>query len=139
MPEITASDTTDSLEAVGRGFAIPGKGKCRAWVGFTGGDAATQDVSTSGTGCTSSDGTQLSLTYTGSNPTNGGNIFIDSVTLSLPAQTGTVHETTIAGGVLGSYSDTVTGAKCKKVPVPPAPVAVVVSRTASRALPGGMR
>ena len=125
-----------SVEAVGRGFKIPAKGKCKSWIGFTGGSVVTQNVPTSGTGCTSSDGTHVSLTFTGSNPEDGGNIFIDSVTLALPAQTGTVYETVINNATPVRTTYGMSGAPCTKVPIPAS--ASALSRTAAPVGPGGV-
>jgi hypothetical protein len=98
---------------VGRGFKVPGKGSCNAWIGF----ANTMDANppSSGTGCTSSDGTTLNLTITSSEPLNGGEVFIDSVTLALPAQTGSDIETDVSSG--GTNSLTLTGGVCKGIPI----------------------
>jgi hypothetical protein len=98
---------------VGRGFKVPGKGSCNAWIGF----ANTEDANppSSGTGCTSSDGTTLNLTITSTAPQNAGNVFIDSVTLALPAQTGSDIETDVSNG--GTSSFTITGGVCKGIPI----------------------
>jgi hypothetical protein len=72
----------------GQGFALPAKGKCKAFIGFavaTGGG----NNPTIGTGCVSADGSHLSFTLTTTLPESGGISFIDSATLTLPAQTGT--------------------------------------------------
>ena len=105
--------------AVGRGFSVPAKGTCKQWLGFSGGSLATQNNPTAGAGCTSSDQSHLSLTNTGSIPEGGGGVFIDSVTLTLPAQTGTLTETQLSSGsvvVVGPFS--VVGAPCTKVAIP---------------------
>jgi hypothetical protein len=126
-----------SISVVGRGFSIPAKGKCKVWTGFTGGTGVTQNIPSGGAGCTSSDKSHLSLTYTISNPEAGGFVVIDSVTLSLPAQTGTDVETTIVGGSTPtSNSFAVTGSNCtsQHTPVP----AVATDSSATVNLPRGV-
>jgi hypothetical protein len=96
---------------VGIGFTLPAKGTCKTWTGLT-----TQNDFNSpsaGTGCTSSDGTELSLTITTSVPQNAGHIEIDSITLSLPKQIGDTNSTNIKGGVVTSFFGSgITGGPC---------------------------
>ena len=96
---------------VGVGFTVPAKGTCKAWTGLT-----TQNSFNSpsaGAGCTSSDGKELSLTITTSVPQNAGHIEIDSITLSLPTQTGESNSTNIKGGVVTSFSASgISGGTC---------------------------
>jgi hypothetical protein len=103
---------------VGVGFTVPAKGTCKTWIGFT---AQNNNNSPSaGTGCTSSDGSELSLTITTSVPQNSGHIEIDSITLSLPSQSGDTNSTNIKAGVVTSFSGTgITGGFCSgKVTIP---------------------
>jgi hypothetical protein len=72
---------------VGRGFSIPPKGQCKPWTGF--GLQLGENSPSVGTGCTSSDGTHLSLTISTSFPENVGQFVTDAITLTLPMQTGT--------------------------------------------------
>src|SRR5689334_9270534 len=65
----------NELVLVLRGFTIPLSGACASVVGFTGGTLPTVDIPFSGGACTSSDGSKLSITITGSNPEGGGNFF----------------------------------------------------------------
>ncbi|HZP45536.1 MAG TPA: hypothetical protein VFB15_07790 [Candidatus Binataceae bacterium] len=96
---------------IGVGFTVPAKGKCKSFTGFNPANAINMPLS--GVGCTSSDGTNLSLTLTVSAP--GSFVEIDDVSLSLPSGTG-------SGGceILESSSETsctplttLVGAKCK--------------------------
>jgi len=77
---------------IGRGFKVPKKGQCEAWVGFSQENGFNQPET--GTGCTSSDGSQLSLIVTTAFPQTG-NLETDVILLALPSQS-------------GSYSSTVT-------------------------------
>ncbi|MGC1343143.1 MAG: hypothetical protein WA854_12500, partial [Candidatus Binataceae bacterium] len=45
---------------LGQGFTIPKKGTCKAWIGFV----EEPEIVSSGTGCTSTDGTELTLSIT---------------------------------------------------------------------------
>src|ERR1700730_15075200 len=74
---------------VGQGFALPAKGKCKAFNGFALLPAIGGNNPIDGTGCVSADGSHLSFTVTYTEPENAGGIFTDSATLTLPAQTGT--------------------------------------------------
>lgn len=71
---------------VGRGFTIPGKGKCKAFIGFQAGDA---NAPTTGTACTSSDGTTLSFTLSTSYPLRGIEWTQDSLTFTSSSPDGT--------------------------------------------------
>ena len=103
-----------NFELVGRGFTIPGKGTCGAWIGFT--PEGSFNSPSAGTGCTSSNGSHLSLTITTSAPEHNGNIIIDSITLSLPGATGTDNEAQIVVGVTGSIpAAAADSGKCKSV------------------------
>jgi hypothetical protein len=66
----------NALVLVLKGFTVPVSGACASVVGFTGGTSATTvDIPIRGGACTSSDGSKLSITLTGSNPQGGGNFF----------------------------------------------------------------
>ena len=98
-----------------RGFTVPPRGQCRNGAGFVGG-SLTPNIPITYVGCTSSDRSQLNFTLTGSNPGNGGNIFFGSVTLSLPAQTGTYNEQDLFDGSTnanGGNPYSVTGGACR--------------------------
>jgi hypothetical protein len=58
------------------GFTVPKKNSCKPWVGF--GFTFSGNSPSSGTGCTSKDGSTLSLTITTSEPESGGPTFFDS-------------------------------------------------------------
>jgi hypothetical protein len=104
---------------VGQGFSLPSKGKCKAWLGSVSGSAATFNFPVGGNGCTSSDGTNFSLTVTGADQQNGGFAFIGSVSLDLPAQTGTFQEQDLEGNseITQSPKD-VTGVACSPATIP---------------------
>ena len=104
---------------VGRGFSLPSKGKCKAWQGSVSGSAATFNYPVGGNGCTSSDGSNFSLTVTGASQHNGGFAFIGSASLDLPAQTGTYQEQDLTGNSEISQSPTdVTGGACSAPTIP---------------------
>lgn len=96
-------------QLVGIGFTVPKKNSCKPWVGF--GFTFSGNSPSSGTGCTSQDGSTLSLTITTSEPESGGPTFFDSAVLSLPAQTGTDHENFVPDGVTSEIP--ATGGSCK--------------------------
>jgi hypothetical protein len=52
---------------VGIGFAVPSEGKCTPWLGFTK-TASTIILTTSGTGCLSSDGKALTVSVSSADP-----------------------------------------------------------------------
>src|SRR5271167_2678674 len=102
---------------VGQGFTVPAKGACKTWTGFT--PQLNLNSPSQGTGCTSSDGSHLSLTLTTSFPESAGFIEIDSITLSLPAQTGGTNSITISGGTITPFSgSTIAGEPCGKLTIP---------------------
>jgi hypothetical protein len=109
-----AFPTVPTFTMVGRGFVIPAKGQCKLWIGFT--PSGSSNSPSAGTACTSSDGSNLSLTIT---TMQSGQVFFDSISMALPAQTGTDDETLLG---TGSASATVDGAKCtpKSNPIPAA-------------------
>ena len=99
---------------VGKGFIVPPKGKCRPWTGLTA--QSNTNSPSSGTGCTSSDGSHLNLTITTSFP-DFGLFFLDSVTLSLPSRTGTDVNISLGGGdSSGTFS--AVAVTCAPQPIP---------------------
>src|ERR1700691_611065 len=52
---------------IGEGFELPSEGKCSPWVGFTK-TASTVVLTTSGVGCTSSDGDVLTVSVNSGGP-----------------------------------------------------------------------
>jgi hypothetical protein len=102
---------------VGKGFVVPGKGVCKAWLGFN--PANTNNSPTNGIGCTSSDGTNLSLNVTTSDSEDGF-VEIDSISLALPAKTGSVVGQDIGGNSVVSFSASsgITGAVCTTNTIP---------------------
>jgi hypothetical protein len=103
------------FELVGQGFAIPDPGRCEPWTGFF--ITSVNSPSTSaGTGCTATDGSDLEITITSSRQ---GIVFIDSIILSLPAQTGADEETSI-GVFPGQLLLPAAGAPCSDVAIPAA-------------------
>jgi hypothetical protein len=113
---------TPSFVVVGRGFTIPGKGQCKAWLGFS--PQNGENSPSSGVGCTSSDGSHLSLTFTTAFPQSSieGDFYEeDQMSLALPSQTGNDFYTYFEGGSIsgsGNTPVTANGAKCSKVAVP---------------------
>jgi len=104
---------------VGIQFRIPPKGKCKQWLGFNPADGDNRPVS--GIGCTSSDGTNFSAFLTNSDEP-GGFIEQDSISLSLPAQTGEYVGQFISGSAVSSFGPTtgISGALCAHSPIPAA-------------------
>jgi len=114
---------------VGLGFTPPAKGKCKTWNGFN----SQANMPTSGNGCTSSDGTNLSLTLTtGDEP--GGFVEIDTISLAIPGQAGSAVGQILESSTVTTFGPDsgITGAACGKTPIP----AVIVHGAASSARPG---
>jgi hypothetical protein len=109
---ITDTDNTTYV-LVGQGFLTPAKGRCKAWTGFT--PQSGENSPTAGTACKSSDGSHLNLTLTTSFPEGAGFVEIDSISLALPAQTGTGFASTPGSGTATTFS--VSGAVCKPPPI----------------------
>jgi hypothetical protein len=79
----------DTTKYVGKGFSVPGKGKCKSWNGMYLPSFAAVSIST-GTACTSSDGTMLRINLVTSRV---GVAFNDYIQLPLPDLTnGTLWE-----------------------------------------------
>lgn len=90
---------------VGLGFAVPAKGNCTPWSGFTK-TASTVVLTTTGTGCLSSSGKVLTVSVINSDPSFFGSdaLHSDYITLSRSGTTGS----------FGSGSDFgVFGGKCR--------------------------
>jgi hypothetical protein len=82
----------DGFKLVGQRFTIPKKGQCTRWTGFT--RLSTGTAPSVGTGCTASNGLKLSFTITTvENETVTIAKVLDSITLSLPSQTGSDSRT----------------------------------------------
>jgi hypothetical protein len=97
---------------IGKGFTVPLKGRCKPWTGLT--VQSNFNSPSAGTGCTSSDGSHLNFTITTTFP-DSGLFFLDTITLALPALTGTDFNVEI-GSTPGSFS--AVGAFCAPVPIP---------------------
>lgn len=107
----------DSTRYVGRGFVIPGKGKCKAWNGVYLPSFANVSVTT-GTGCTTSDGTKLRLHLVSMRETVA---FNDYIVLPLPSLTGgTLDEVVPQFGPSVTRITGISAAKCnaKDNPIP---------------------
>src|SRR5262249_1547247 len=104
-------------------FIVPANGACASVVGFTGGTLPTVNIPFDGGACTSSDGSKLSITITGSNPEGGGNFFFGSATLSLPARTGTYNEQDLLSGSTSSNGGNPFTVSLGACPVVPEPIA----------------
>ena len=67
---------------IGSGFAVPSEGNCIPWVGFTK-TASTVILTTTGTGCLSSDGKELTVSVSNADPSYfGSGPQADYITLS---------------------------------------------------------
>jgi len=107
----------DSTKYVGKGFKVPGPGKCKSWNGVFLPSFAAVSVST-GTGCTSSDGTTLGLNLVTS---RDGVAFNDYIVLPLPDLTnGTLFEIVPQFGNNPLNLTGITASKCntKENPIP---------------------
>jgi|SRR5208282_1369066 len=98
---------------VGLGFTVPAKGTCAAWTGFN----KEGNFPTAGTGCTSSNGSNLSLTLT-----TGSKSFveIDVISLSLPSQIGEVSGQSFAMSLVDSFGPIsgISGGACSTKTIP---------------------
>jgi hypothetical protein len=122
----------------GRGFVMPRKGQCKVWTGFTA--QLGLNSPTAGTACKSSDGSHLNLTLTTSFPEfPGGFLEIDSITLDLPAQSGTSNFNSFSGGSQNAGSFPVMGAVCSPPPAIPAVSATPGAATVGGSVGGGQR
>jgi hypothetical protein len=107
----------DSTKYVGKGFSVPGKGKCKSWNGVYLPSFAAVSVST-GSGCTSSDGTTFRLNLVTS---RDGVAFNDYIVLPLPGLTnGTLFEVVPQFGNQTLNLTGISAAKCspKDNPIP---------------------
>ena len=122
----------------GRKFVMPFKGQCKVWTGFTA--QLGFNSPTAGTACKSSDGSRLNLTLTTSFPEfPGGFLEIDSITLDLPAQSGTSNFNSFSGGSQNAGSFPVMGAVCSPPPAIPAVSAIPGAATVGGSVGGGQR
>lgn len=113
---ITVSPT-DTTRYVGKNFKIPGPGKCKPWNGVYLPTFAAVSVST-GTACTSSDGTNLRINLVTARATIA---FNDYIVLPLPDLTnGTLAEIVPQFGDDTLNLTGITAAKCdaKENPIP---------------------
>ncbi len=98
---------------LGQGFTVPKKGKCKVWIGFV----EEPLIASTGTGCTSTDGTELTLSITSS--TSTGFSEVDGIALSLPSLTGSDDAQISESSVLSSSVLTgISGAVCGNAEVP---------------------
>jgi hypothetical protein len=102
---------------VGNGFVVPGKGACKAWLGFN--PSNGDNAPTNGIGCTSSDGTNLSLNVTTSDSDNGI-VEIDSISLALPSKMGTATGQVLKSSGVKSFASAegIVGAVCTTNTIP---------------------
>ena len=113
---ITVSPS-DPTKYVGKSFKVPGKGKCKTWNGVYLPSFAPVSVST-GTGCTSSDGTTLRINLVTS---RDGVAFNDYIVLPLPELTnGTLFEIVPQFGDSPLNITGISASKCdaKENPIP---------------------
>jgi hypothetical protein len=125
---ITFPDAPIPYIQVGRNFSIQPKGRCDTWSGFT----PQNDLNSpsAGTGCTSSSGSNFTLTLT---TLEQGDLILDSVSLTLPAQTGTSTELIPSINGYTPFIVPANGARCTpgSNPIPPAPSADVSMQTSA--------
>lgn len=88
---------------IGIGFAVPSEGKCTPWSGFTK-TADTVILTTTGTGCLSSDGTVLTVSVSSADPAflGAGNVGSDYIQLSRKESKGLFTSGTDMGAFGGS-------------------------------------
>ncbi|MFZ0517486.1 MAG: hypothetical protein WBG23_03800 [Acidobacteriaceae bacterium] len=93
---------------VGLGFAVPAKGNCTPWSGFTK-TASTVVLTTTGTGCLSSSGKVLTVSVINSDPSFFGSdaLHSDYITLSRSGTTGSFGSGSDFG-VFGGNAEPVT-------------------------------
>ena len=104
-----------SYVLVGRGFTPPLKGACKAFVGFLSGSA---NAPVGGSACTNSTGTTLNFSLTSSHPEIGNSVYYDTITLSLPSQSGGDEYTDIVGATVSTGFADFDGGTCSGKPVP---------------------
>lgn len=111
---------------VGKGFKIPAKGQCKAFTGF---NAQNGNFPAVGLGCTSSDGANLSLTLTtGFESGVPPFVELDAISLSLPAQTGSVAGQVVKSNSSSSFTgSSIVGAPCSTNTIPAVTPAAAVS------------
>ncbi|MGC1341360.1 MAG: hypothetical protein WA854_03495 [Candidatus Binataceae bacterium] len=106
--------TNTSYILLGQGFTIPKKGTCKAWIGFV----EEPETVSSGTGCTSTDGTELTLSITSGTET-GAFVEVDAITLSLPSLTGSDEiQVSESSAVTSDLITGISGAVCGKATIP---------------------
>jgi hypothetical protein len=88
---------------IATGFTVPAEGVCLPWVGFTK-TASTVILTTSGTGCLSTDGKVLTVSVSSADPDflGAGNIGSDYIRLARKANTGSFTSGTDNGQFGGS-------------------------------------
>jgi hypothetical protein len=121
-----------SYVVVGRGFKPPKKDTCKVFIGFVleGNDPTT------GTACTSSDGTTLNFTLTTSFPElSSSEVFMDTITLAMPSLSGTDQFTDFVGGVVRTGSVGFVGKSCTGKTIPAAATEGGGASTEVRQLP----
>lgn len=99
---------------VGLGFTVPAKGKCKPFNGFN----AQGNFPAAGIGCTSSTGSNLSLTLTTGFEVSE-RVDIINFSLSLPSQTGDAVIQEIGGNAVTSLTSSgIVGAACSTKTIP---------------------
>jgi hypothetical protein len=98
---------------LGQGFTVPKKGKCKVWIGFV----EEPLIASTGTGCTSTDGTELMLSITSS--TSTGFSEVDGIALSLPSLSGSDDaQVTESSTITSALLTGISGAVCGNTAVP---------------------
>jgi hypothetical protein len=95
---------------VGTGFAVPAAGTCSPWAGFTKAFSSAI-LSTSGSGCLSSDGKVLTFSFSSSDPSfYGSGVVVNDWIRMCPAGT---KSCTIGGGVdSGNFTGSAAPVNC---------------------------
>jgi hypothetical protein len=116
---------------VGEGFTVPSKGSCKAWLGFN--PILGRDNPVSGVGCTSSDGTNLSLNLTTAEPTL---VEVSYVSITLASHTGTFGGQIMQNNGVTSVSGSgLTAATCTTSTIPATEDSEVDSSGAGASVP----
>lgn len=119
----------ENLVFIGKGFNVPAKNACKAWIGFS--NFSSENSPSSGTACRSADGKQMNIMLHTGFPAEG--TFFEEDQMSVNLSTGQVSDffTNFADGA-PDFGGPVSGtaAKCSKIPVPN-PVTATVNADSS--------
>jgi hypothetical protein len=107
----------DGTTFIGTGFDLPSEGKCVPWAGFTK-TAGTVILTTSGTGCLSSDGKAFTLSLASGDPDwlGAGNLGADYIKLSRSSNKGSFTSGTDKGQFGGSAEEITCTSSLESLP-----------------------